>query len=255
MEIRFSVIIPTCDRPELLREAVGSVLRQTYRPEEILIVDNGRAPVNSVAIPSDSRLRLVRALPRFGVSQARNLGAILAKGTHLAFLDDDDCWVDHYLEIVRRYIEQTGADVVLGQLRSINEGQVLKVKSELIESSEAFRRSLWLRNPGVVGSNTVVSRFAFQTQQGYDPYLTPSEDKAMVLDLLNSGFRVVRAVGAWTEFRIEGKTERLTELRKRVQGRWRFLLKYWRDMPWGPRLFNLAQVARFQWWRILGRGR
>jgi len=44
--MKISCIIPTCDRPEFLIEAINSVLKQTLLPAEIIIVNNGRGPLN-----------------------------------------------------------------------------------------------------------------------------------------------------------------------------------------------------------------
>lgn len=82
-----TVVVPTRDRPALLRDAVDSALAQTAETR-VLVVDDGSA--TPVELPADPRLEVVRHLRPRGVSAARNLGISLATTPYIAFLDDDD---------------------------------------------------------------------------------------------------------------------------------------------------------------------
>ncbi len=98
-----SVIIPTYNRLSFLKEALESVLDQTYSGDmEIIVVDDGsedgtRDYVMGVA-SEDSRVRYVRE-GRVGVSGARNRGIVESRGDFLCFLDSDDLWLPKKLEI------------------------------------------------------------------------------------------------------------------------------------------------------------
>ena len=89
-----SVIIPTYDRPELLRRSLGSVIGQTYRRLEIIVVDDASSVDVAPIIGSfhDDRIRLIRHDVRQGAPIARNDGIAIAKGSYIAFQDDDDEW-------------------------------------------------------------------------------------------------------------------------------------------------------------------
>ena len=89
-----SVIVPTFQRPEFLQAALGSVLRQTVKDFEVLVVDDGSAMdlaplVNAL---DDGRIRYLRHESNRGEAAARNTGIRGARGDYLAFLDDDDEW-------------------------------------------------------------------------------------------------------------------------------------------------------------------
>lgn len=245
-EARFSVVIPTCDRPEYLREAIASVIAQTQPAHEILVIDNSREAVELTQLPESDKLRVIRALPRFGVSQARNLGAILARGDFIAFLDDDDRWDEGYLQAVRGTVEESGAEVVLGRLRDGNTGKPLSGKQAAFNDRDDLIREILLRNPGTVGSNTTVAHWRFAASAGYDPWLTTGQDKALVLDLLLQQAEPARASAAWVDFRADGEGPRQTELRKQIEGKKRFLRKYWDMMSGYERLFTLAQLCRLR---------
>lgn len=93
--MRFSVVIPTKDRPVLLQSAIASVLNQHEQDFEIIVVNDGH---ESVAIPQDRRLTVIRSDGE-GVAAARNAGIAAARGDYLAFLDDDDLYMPSRLDV------------------------------------------------------------------------------------------------------------------------------------------------------------
>jgi glycosyltransferase involved in cell wall biosynthesis len=95
---KVSVVIPTYNRPLLVQRAVNSVLRQTYKDYEIIVVDDGSStePRFTGSIPS-SRFRIIRNSVNGGPARARNLGISAARGGWIAFLDDDDEYCPDFL--------------------------------------------------------------------------------------------------------------------------------------------------------------
>ncbi|MBU1691267.1 MAG: glycosyltransferase family 2 protein [Gammaproteobacteria bacterium] len=95
-----TVILPTHNRPTLLREAAESVSRQTFLDWELIIVDDGSSPpvdIAALGLPKD-KVRLFRhPVPRGGAA-AKNTGIAAARGEIVAFLDDDDRYAPAYLE-------------------------------------------------------------------------------------------------------------------------------------------------------------
>jgi glycosyltransferase involved in cell wall biosynthesis len=88
-----SVIIPAYNHGDVVTDAVESVLQQTYRPLEIIVVDDGSTDdTRNVLQPYASRLRYLFQENR-GAGAARNLGIAHATGELLAFLDADDRWL------------------------------------------------------------------------------------------------------------------------------------------------------------------
>ena len=90
---KVSVIVPTCDRPALLRQALKSI-RALEGPDltfEILVGDNGSVP-ETAAVADEFGAIYLKTATR-GASASRNVGLRAATGEYLAFLDDDDVWL------------------------------------------------------------------------------------------------------------------------------------------------------------------
>jgi glycosyltransferase involved in cell wall biosynthesis len=100
---RVSVIIPVRNRETLIQRAIHSVLNQTYRDFEIIVVDDGStdntASVAALLAEQDKRVRLLRHVSNRGAQAARNTGIRNAKGEWIAFLDSDDQWYPESLEV------------------------------------------------------------------------------------------------------------------------------------------------------------
>jgi glycosyltransferase involved in cell wall biosynthesis len=92
---KVTAVIPTRFRPDLVRRAVESVLKQTYEAIEAIVVIDGPDPATEAALAriSDLRLRVIPLGENQGGSEARNIGARAAQGEWIAFLDDDDEWL------------------------------------------------------------------------------------------------------------------------------------------------------------------
>src|SRR5437764_416053 len=90
-----SVVIPTAGRPALVVRAVGSVLAQTLRDLEVIVVVDGLDPPSEAALAAlaDPRLRMIVNPRSVGPGEARNVGVAAARAPWVAFLDDDDEWL------------------------------------------------------------------------------------------------------------------------------------------------------------------
>ena len=100
MSISITAIIPTYNRPALLRRAIDSVLAQTRPAEELLVVDDGSTDDTEAVIRTNygDKVRYIRQ-ENAGTAAARNRGAREARGQWLSFLDHDDEWLPRRLEL------------------------------------------------------------------------------------------------------------------------------------------------------------
>ena len=102
-----SVVIPTCDRPDLLRVALASLAWQSFKDFEAVVVNDGETDISAVLAEFAGRLNLVaveHSVRRMGLSAARNTGIRLSRGEYLAYLDDDDFFYKEHLEILHETV-------------------------------------------------------------------------------------------------------------------------------------------------------
>jgi glycosyltransferase involved in cell wall biosynthesis len=106
-KLAFSVIIPVYNRTDMLKRAVGSVLRQDFDDFEVIVVDDGSVDdIRSIVETfSDSRIRYHRQSNR-GASAARNAGIDRARGDYVAFLDSDDVYLPHHLATMHAILQK-----------------------------------------------------------------------------------------------------------------------------------------------------
>jgi glycosyltransferase involved in cell wall biosynthesis len=101
-ELLVSVIIPTYNRGDFLRDALKSVVNQTYKNLEILVIDDfSTEDIQSVVLEfnNDQRVNYLKNLNSKGPQGARNTGLRLASGEWIAMLDSDDVWLEKKIEV------------------------------------------------------------------------------------------------------------------------------------------------------------
>ena len=109
-----SVIIPVYKVEEYLTRCVDSVINQTYKNLEIILVDDG-SPDNCGIIcdeyaQKDSRIKVIHK-ENGGLSSARNVGVDVAKGTYIAFVDSDDFIHEEFIEKLYEILKSNDADI------------------------------------------------------------------------------------------------------------------------------------------------
>lgn len=95
-----SVIIPAYNNRDFILQAVSSVLNQTIKASEIIVVDDGSSDNTSDLIKSKFKNQVILLKQKNqGISAARNLGIKKSTGEYIAFLDADDIWLEDKLEM------------------------------------------------------------------------------------------------------------------------------------------------------------
>lgn len=110
-----SVVIPTYGRSDALVDAVASVIEQTYEPIELIVVDDCSPEpvadsVSQLPLETLSSVEFIRHDENRGANVARNSGIDAAEGTYIAFLDDDDEWVETKIERQVRTFQKSGPE-------------------------------------------------------------------------------------------------------------------------------------------------
>ena len=111
---KVSTIIPTYNCESYIKETLESVLSQTYKDIELIVVDDGSTDRTREIIESfKPRLKYILQDKNTGPSAARNKGIEQAKGKYIAFLDHDDVWMPNKIEEQIKLLESNKKDVAL----------------------------------------------------------------------------------------------------------------------------------------------
>ncbi len=124
---KVSVIVPTYNRPQMLGEALQSILNQNYRHFEIVVVNDGGPDVQSALtrLRGNNDIVYLRHDVNKGSAAARNTGLKVARGKYVAYLDDDDVFRPDHLGTLVGFLETTGhkvtySDAYRAHQRSLN---------------------------------------------------------------------------------------------------------------------------------------
>ena len=109
---KISVIIPTYNRSHLILNSIGSVLNQTYKNIEVLLIDDGSSDdtENIINNLEDKRIRYIKLNKNKCASNARNIGIKLASGKYISFQDSDDFYHCDKIEKQYKYLIKKKSD-------------------------------------------------------------------------------------------------------------------------------------------------
>jgi glycosyltransferase involved in cell wall biosynthesis len=184
-----TVIIPTYNRRSLIREAIESVITQTYKNWELVVVDDGSTDGTKDFIKSisDQRIRLVELQHWGNIAQVRNAGVEAASGEWIAFLDSDDTWLPQKLEIQIGLLLKEKKRWGYGGFELMNEeGKTIPIKY-----GSFYPFSGWISRQLITGEATVpigsliIERNFFNELNGFNthPKLFCREDYELTLRL------------------------------------------------------------------------
>ena len=196
--MKISVVIPCYNGRKFLAEAVDSINNQTYRPIEIVVVDDGSTDNPSELLKeleTFSSVPIVTVRQRnYGVSAARNIGLANAKGDWIAFLDVDDIWFPNMLEVKVKALMDYGMSSGLICSNYFEDKQSPENdkhgKSSLVKSVQDRRvpgrdfQKYFVRE-NFIGTATVMmfSRQEALRVGGFDCFMKHSEDFDFILRL------------------------------------------------------------------------
>ena len=231
-----SVVLPTYNRAPVLDSAIRSVLAQTHRPLELVVVDGGSTDDTEAVLGSfdDDRIRVLRRDEPSGPSAARNLGARATDGEYVAFVDADDRWRPTKLERQLAAVERVDGDAALTRV----EKHAGEPRTRSGAEGDVARDIERLDVPTYT-STLLVSRAAFERVGGFDDALGCFEDWDLCLRLARRyavGFSDAPLVVKGTDGgNISAEPDRLRRAFERLDDRY--------DLPPAARAQFLADVG------------
>lgn len=169
-----SVVIPTYNRKMFLLKAIESVIRQTYKNIEIIIIDNGSSDGTYEVVKKidDNRVKYY-FMENLGANSARNLGIKKSKGEYIAFLDDDDEWIDSKLE---KQIQKIGEDNNIGLVYTGKKIRYLQYNLEYESIPKLNKQNIYLGNFVGTTSSVLVKKKLLKSLGGFDICLPALQD-------------------------------------------------------------------------------
>jgi glycosyltransferase involved in cell wall biosynthesis len=182
-----SVIIPSCNRAAMLREAIDSVLAQTLDAFELIVIDDGSTDDTPALLDGicreHSKVRF-ESMPHRGVAAARNRGVELARAPLIAFLDSDDIW--HREKLTRQLdFMRANPPLKISQCQEIwirGGRRVNPGRRHLKRGGDQFVESL--RTCLVSASAVIMRTEFFRALGGFDEVMLAAEDYDLWLRIM-----------------------------------------------------------------------
>lgn len=184
----FTVIIPYYKKRAYIERCIDSVLNQTFKQFEIILIDDGSQDDIAILI-AEKYFGLVNLIqqPNLGVSVARNAGISAAKMPYIAFLDADDCWLPQFLQFANEIIINNSAVKIIGA-HYTSDINVLKnnyQQNNYVEIKNYFK--IAIKNTLFITSATIINSKYFLEHQGFNPLLKRGQDREVWFRVIASG--------------------------------------------------------------------
>jgi glycosyltransferase involved in cell wall biosynthesis len=212
-----SIIIPCYNAERWISEAIQSCLDQTYRPIEIIVIDDGSTDGSLEVIKSFGEAVRWETGPNRGGNAARNRGFALSQGDYIQFLDADDYLLPEKIERQVSFLEESGADVVYGDWRHqhhrpdgtwfLGDVIVTGMKHDIL----AALLSPWWVAPLAL----LWRRQAVLQAGGWDERIYAGQDKDFLLSAALAGVSIHYQTGCYAIYRRYGNVTVSTSNRQR----------------------------------------
>ena len=223
-----SVVMPTFnERPDMISDAVNSILQQTYNNIELHIFDDSTKEETKAAIDAfkfDSRVNIHRSPKRVGFIKSLNLGLEAATGQYIARMDGDDFSHPDRFEKEVAFLESNPEVMVVGgQMNIMDEnGQITSSRTYPTGGLKLFLFSC-VRNP-LSHPTIMMRREVVDKGYRYDESLRMSEDLDFWLRLMNDGYKIVNLPDTLINYRVMGNflEKRSSDVQREVMAQVRY---------------------------------
>ena len=156
----FSIILPTFNQANFLKVCIKSILSQTYKNWELIIIDNNSTDSTQKIIKSihDDRIRVFKINNKGLLAKSRNFGIKKAKSEWICFIDSDDKWFPEKLMWVKSYMEVQNSNLYYHDLVYENKGLLFKKITDKSKSIKKPFLKYFAENGNPIGQSSVVVR-------------------------------------------------------------------------------------------------
>lgn len=194
-----SIIIPTYKRAEMLSRAIESCLNQTYKNIEIIIVDDNNPNTEFRKSTSEfmkkyknnEKVKYVKMPSNGGGAKARNFGIEKSKGKYIAFLDDDDYFLENKLEHQLKYMKENELDACFTGSQTYDENSNTIVKNKRYKNFDEYDDILKFHLVEMIVSTQtfMFKKEVLEKVNGFS--LVPAgQEYYLMYKVINNGFKV-----------------------------------------------------------------
>jgi len=191
-----SVVIPTYNRADTIIRSIESVIKQTYKNIEIIVVDDASKDNTETVLQKYiplSNFKYIKLTNNVGGAEARNIGINKSNGKYIAFQDSDDEWMLDKLEKQMLYFNQNDVDIVFSKIKRISsEGESIFPKSNNLKPLNIAT----LLQVNYIGTpSAVIKKNKLEEVLGFDKTLPRLQDWDLFIRLSkNSTFHMIPEV-------------------------------------------------------------
>ena len=198
---KVSIIIPVYNSSKHIKECLNSVINQTYKNLEIIVVndnstDNTMDIVNSY---KDKRIKVINLVKNSGVSIARNKGVEISTGDYVCFLDSDDCWNLEKIEKQVNFIKNK--TFIYSDYEFYNNGKKHRVS---VPKSLTYKQAL--KNTTIFTSTVMFNMKYLSKEDLYMPNIRRGQDTATWWKILKKIDKAYGMNEVLSIYRVEGKS-------------------------------------------------
>lgn len=181
-----SIIIPVYNGENFIRDSIESLLNQTYKNIEIIVVDDGSTDKTAEIVKTFEVVRYIYQVNK-GPSASRNLGMSLAKGKYIAFLDADDLYEPEKLQKQVEILEKNdNVDIIYTDMKLVDKNLHFRkiIKSDyVIEDQKSFHAMLLFRQIVPIPPSIMIRRKCYDDGIRYNVNLVNAEDYEFIIKL------------------------------------------------------------------------
>jgi glycosyltransferase involved in cell wall biosynthesis len=193
---KVSIIIPSYNSGKFLNKAIESVVSQSYRNLEIIIVNDGSIDDTEKIAKNwqekDKRIRYIRHHKNRGLGAARNTGIKNSQGEYIAFLDADDVWLPQKIEIQLKKLNELNADLIFSNWyiwEPENDTKIKAFDSDFIKDKKDLLKFFIKKNFGNP-STALLKKSSLNIVGLFDESLKSSEDYDLWLRFCQKGMKI-----------------------------------------------------------------
>lgn len=201
---KISVIIPIHNSSKYILECINSVINQTYKNLEIIVVDD-KSEDNSIDIIKgikDNRIKIIKLKNNVGVAKARNKGIDEATGKYICFLDSDDYWYPEKIDYQLKFMKENDYTFIYGSYYYLRDGKI----THKAKVPKKINYKGALKNTTIFTSTVMFNMKKLKKKDIYMPNVKLGQDTACWWKVLRLGITAYGMKDALVVYRVGNKS-------------------------------------------------